>query len=54
MRIIYFLKKINPVSVFLEGLPQPDFNFKGFFYDKEFVEYGRPPGNSLPDIPGRV
>lgn len=49
-----FLEKLNPVSYLLKGLLQPDFNFKGFFYDKEFIEYSRPPGNNGTYFSGRV
>ena len=34
------LKKLNPVAGLFEKFPRPDFNFKGFFYDKEFVDTG--------------
>jgi hypothetical protein len=50
MRIFNFLRRINPVEGLFNGLPRPDFNFKGFFYDKEFVEYSGLPGSEKAGI----
>ena len=32
------LRKLNFVSHFFNGFSEPDFNVKGFFDDKEFIE----------------
>jgi hypothetical protein len=34
------LQKLNFVSRFLNGFPEPDLNVKGCFCDKEFMEPG--------------
>ena len=33
-------QKLNFVSRFFNGFPEPGFNIKGCFYDKEFIEPG--------------
>jgi hypothetical protein len=32
------LQKLNFANRFFKGLPEPDFNVKGIFCDKEFIE----------------
>lgn len=36
--LITVLRKLNFVSRFLNSFPECDFNVKGCFYDKEFIE----------------
>lgn len=36
--LITVLRKLNFVSRFLNSFPECDFNVKGYFYDKEFIE----------------
>ena len=36
------LQKLNFVSRFFNGFPEPDFDVKGCFCDKEFIEPGEP------------
>ena len=33
-------QKLDIVNRFFNGFPKPDFNFKGQFYEKEFIEHG--------------
>ncbi len=36
------LQKLNFVNRFFNGFPEPGFNIKGFFDDKEFIEPDEP------------
>lgn len=46
--LITVLRKLNLVSRFLNSFPVPDFNVKGCFYEKEFIDHIEP---HIPDIP---
>jgi hypothetical protein len=37
--VIRLLQPLNFMTYLLNDLPQPDFNFKGHFYGKEFIEH---------------
>jgi hypothetical protein len=52
--VVDFLRKMNPVHIFFAGFPKPDFNFKGFFYDKEFVERSSADSYRFVDYAGRL
>ena len=37
--LLPLVTKLNFITRFFNSFPQPDFNFKGRFYEKEFIEY---------------
>lgn len=49
--LIAVLRKLNFVSRFLNSFPECDFNVKGCFHDKEFIEDPEPHEPYEPPVP---
>jgi hypothetical protein len=58
MSVLYVIKqllrKIDFLNHFLDKLPKPDFNFKGHFYEKEFIEHTELPRAGIAGVTGRI
>ena len=37
--LLQLVNRLDFVTRFFNSFPQPDFNFKGHFYEKEFIEH---------------
>jgi hypothetical protein len=47
------IRKLDFINRFLNNFPKPDFNFKGHFYEKEFIEHAELPRVGIGVIIGR-